>query len=108
MLQQHQNSYPMKDWHLEHMQKTIVKYVTGLSDTATSYQKRQHKKYGGKLAKVHQSIAFDIRHGVTTAEVLDFLDKVRNDREFADIRDKEGSMERLDLIKIHFTTPMPY
>jgi hypothetical protein len=30
MLQQHQNSYPMKDWHLEHMQKTIVKYVTGL------------------------------------------------------------------------------
>src|SRR5215217_101683 len=80
MLQQHQNSYPMKDWHLEHMQKTIVKYVTGLSDTATSYQRRQHKKYGGKLAYTHKSIAFDIRHGVTTVEVLNFLDKVRNDR----------------------------
>jgi hypothetical protein len=24
---QQQNSYPMKDWHFEHMQKTIVKYV---------------------------------------------------------------------------------
>jgi hypothetical protein len=22
-----QNSYPMKDWRFEHMQKTIVKYV---------------------------------------------------------------------------------
>jgi hypothetical protein len=60
------------------------------------------------LSKVHKSIAFDIRHGVTTMEVLDFLEKVRYGREFANIRDKEESMERLDLIKIHFTTPMPY
>jgi hypothetical protein len=106
MLQQ--NSYPMKEWHLENMKKTVVKYVTGLSDTATSYQRKLHKKYGGNIAKVHKSIAFDIRHGVTIIEVLDFLDKVRNDFEFANIRDIEGSMERLDLIKIHFTTPMPY
>jgi hypothetical protein len=98
----------MKEWHLENMRKTIVKYVTGLSDTATSYQKRQHKKYGGNLANIHKGIAYDIRHGVRIEEVIDFLDKIRNEPEFAGIRNKEGNMERLDLIKIHFTTPMPY
>lgn len=108
MLQQHQNSYPMKEWHLKNMKKTVVKYVTGLSNDATSYQKRQHKKYGGNLATLHRSIDFDIRHGVSLVEVIAFLDEVRNDPEFSSIRDNQGSMERLDLIKIHFTTPMPY
>ena len=44
-----QNSYPMKKWHFEHMQKTIVKYVSGISESASSYQKKQHKKYGGNM-----------------------------------------------------------
>jgi len=49
-----------------------------------------------------------MRHGVAIQEVLVFLDKVRNAPEFSNIREKEGSIERLDLIKIHFTSPMPY
>ena len=71
----------MKEWHLENMKKTIIKYVTGLLDTATLYQRKQHKKYSGNLSKVHKSITFDIRQGVTTMEVLDFLEKVRYGRE---------------------------
>jgi hypothetical protein len=106
MSQQHQNSYPMKEWHLENMKKTIVKYVTGLTDNASSYQKRQHKKYGGNLSYVHRSIHFDIRHGVTIEQVLAFLTKVRNESDFDSIRNKEGSMERLDTIEIHFGTPI--
>jgi hypothetical protein len=98
----------MKEWHLENMKKTIVTYVTGLSKNANSYQKRQHKKYGGNLANVHRNIDFDIRHGVTIQEVLVFLDKVRNAPEFSNVRDIEGSIERLDLIKIHLSSPMPY
>jgi hypothetical protein len=35
-----QNSYPMKEWHHENMQKRVVKYVVGLSDDATPYQKK--------------------------------------------------------------------
>ena len=108
MIQQIQNSYPMKEWHLENMKKTILKYVTGLSKNASSYQKRQHKKYGGNLANVHRNIDFDIRHGVTIQEVIVFLDKVRNAAEFSNVREIEGSIERLDLIKIHFSSPMPY
>jgi hypothetical protein len=108
MMQQTQNSYPMKEWHLENMKKTIVKYVTGLSENTTSYQKRQHKKYGGNLANVHRNIDFDMRHGVEIQEVLVFLDKVRNAPEFSNIREIEGSIERLDMIKIHFTSPTRY
>ena len=54
-----QNIYPMKEWHLENMKKTVIKYVTGLLDTATLYQRKQHKSIGN-LSKVHKSIAFDI------------------------------------------------
>jgi hypothetical protein len=100
---QNQNSYPMKEWHLENMKKTTVKYVTGLSENASSYQRRQHKKYGGKITNVQRNIDFDIRHGVTIDEVVAFLDKIRDDVSYADIRDKEGnSMERLNLLKKHF------
>jgi hypothetical protein len=106
MLQQ--NSYPMKEWHLENMKKTVVKYVTGLIENATLDQKRHHKKYNGNLAWVHKNVTTDIKHGVSVGEILDFLDKIRSSNEFANIRNKEGSLERLDLVKIHFSTPMPY
>jgi hypothetical protein len=43
MSQQYQNSYPMKEWHLENMKKTVVKFIMGLPDNASSYQKKQHK-----------------------------------------------------------------
>jgi hypothetical protein len=110
---QNQNSYPMKDWHLENMKKTAVKYVTGLSENASSYQKRQYKKYGGNLFNVRRNIDFDIRHGVAKEEVLTFLAKVRNDSEFSSIREKEGSMERLNEIEKHYipaaiTTSVPF
>jgi len=90
----------MKDWHFEHMQKTIVKYVSGLSDNATSFQKKQHKKYGGNLANVHRNIEFDIKHGVTREEVAVFLDKVRNDSSFSNVRKSVGSKERLEQLQV--------
>ncbi len=91
-----QNSYPLKDWHFEHMQKTIIKYISGMSETATPYQKRQYKKYSGNLAKVQRNIAFDIRHGVTREEVNIFLERIRNDSSYSDVRKIVGSSERLD------------
>ena len=85
----------MKEWHFEHMQKTIVKYVSGISESASSYQKKQHKKYGGNIGFVRRNINFDIRHGVTREEVIAFLDKVLNDSSFSDLRKIVGSKERI-------------
>ena len=82
------------------MQKTIVKYVSGLSDNATSFQKKQHKRYGGNLANVHRNIEFDIKHGVTREEVAVFLDKVRNDSSFSNVRQSVGSKERLEQLQV--------
>ena len=39
-----QNNFPMREWHVEHMEKTVVKYVTGLSETASMWEKRQDKR----------------------------------------------------------------
>lgn len=83
------------------MEKTVVKYVKGLSETASNWEKRNHKKYGG-LANICRQIEYDIRHGVTLEQVLSMLHKVRNDSSFAVLRKGTGSLERLDEIEYHF------
>jgi ABC-type Mn2+/Zn2+ transport system ATPase subunit len=97
-----QNSYPLKDWHFEHMQKTIVKFVSGLSEleSGSSWKRKQHKKYSGNIGYVRRNINFDIKHGVTREEVIAFLDKVRNDSSFSNIRKSAGSKERLEQLQI--------
>jgi hypothetical protein len=87
----------MKEWHFEHMQKTVVKYVTGLSETerGSSWKVKQHKKYGGNLGNVRRNINFDIKHGVTREEVVAFLDKVLNDPSFSETRKIAGSVGRI-------------
>ena len=42
----HNNLFPMRDWHVEHMQDTVIKYLAGLSEDASRWQKRIHKQYG--------------------------------------------------------------
>ena len=87
----------MKEWHFEHMQKTIVKYVSGLSETerGSPWKVKQHKKYGGNLGNVRRNINFDIKHGVTREEVVAFLDKVLNDPSFSNTRKIAGSIDRI-------------
>ena len=97
-----QNSYPLKDWHFEHMQKTIVKYVFGLSESekSSSGKQKQHKKYGGNITNVRRNIDFDIRHGVTREEVTEFLNKVEYDSSFSKQRKIAGSIERIKELAI--------
>ena len=100
-----QNSFPMKQWHTEHMQKTVVKYVKGVSESASAWEKRNHKKYCG-LTHICRQIEYDMKHGATEEEVSSLLNKVRHDSTFAEIHDKEGnSMSRLQEIEIHFRDP---
>jgi hypothetical protein len=82
------------------MQKTVLKYVSGLSENALPFQKRMHKKYSGNLSFVQRNIQFDIKHGVTREDVDIFLEEVRNDSSFADVRKNLGSGERLEQLQI--------
>ena len=88
----------MREWHVEHMQKTIVKFVTELSENASSWQRKQYKKYNN-IANVCRNIDYDIKHGVTIEEVLAFLEKVRNDSSYSDLQRNYGSMEKLEEVQ---------
>jgi cell division septum initiation protein DivIVA len=47
------------------------------------------------LTNVRRNINFDIKHGVTSEEVAEFLEKVQNDSSFSNQRKIEGSNERI-------------
>jgi uncharacterized protein YlbG (UPF0298 family) len=101
------SSFPMREWHVEHMKKTILKFVTGLPVNANSYQKRQHKRYG-RLTNICRQIEYDIVHGVTNEEVLSTLQEIRNHSSFSNLRKVDGSIERLDEMEKHFASmPLP-
>ena len=39
------NNYAMKDWHLEHVEKVIIRFIKGISPDASSFEKRNYKRY---------------------------------------------------------------
>jgi hypothetical protein len=96
-----QNSFPMREWHVKHMEKIIIKFVTGLSANANRWEKRQHKYYGG-ITYVCKQIGYDIKHGATTEQVLLLLQKIRNDSSFFSLQKNDGSMQRLNELDKHF------
>ena len=89
----------MKDWHLEHVEKVIIRYITGISPDASSFEKRNFKKYS-TISNCAKQIEYDIKHGVTREEVIAFLDKVRNDSSYSNVRENVGSKERLEQLQI--------
>lgn len=96
-----QNSFPMRDWHVKNMENIVVKYVTGLSENATRYEVKIHKRYGG-IEKVCRRIKYDMRHGVKNDEVLSFLERIRTDSSFSHLRELDGYLDRLNEIEEHF------
>jgi hypothetical protein len=96
-----QNSFPLREWHVEHMEKTVVKFVTGLSENATMWEKRQNKRYG-RITSVCRQIGYDIKQGVTNEQVLLLLQKIRNDPSFSSLTKDNACLDRLDDIEKHF------
>ena len=88
------NNYAMKEWHLEHAEKTIVRFSNGLSPDASSFEKRTFKKYG-TLSYCIKQIEYDMKHGVYKTEVMEILRKIRLDEKYAELRTNVEAMERL-------------
>jgi hypothetical protein len=91
----------MREWHVKHMQDTIVKYLTGLSENATRYQKRLDKKYGN-LTQVTKRIDYDLKHGVERQEVVAFLALIKSDQSFFELRKTIGFEDRLYSLEVGF------
>ena len=96
-----QNSFPMREWHIKHMEKIVIKFVTGLSESATNWEKRQNRRYG-RISNVCRQIGYDIKQGATNEQVLLLLQKIRNDSSFSSLRKNSGYIERLDEVEKHF------
>jgi hypothetical protein len=91
----------MREWHVKHMEQTLVKFITGLSEDASRWQMKLNKKYG-TIGRVSKRIEYDIKHGVTNGQVISFLQLIRTESSFSEVRTHEGSMERLDEMQAYF------
>lgn len=96
-----QNSFPMREWHIQHMEKTVIKYITGLPENATAWEKRQHRRYGG-ITRIYRQINYDIKHGATNEEVLELLEAIKNDSSYLNLRNDANCMNRLAEIESLF------
>jgi hypothetical protein len=91
----------MREWHIQHMEKTVIKYITGLTENATAWEKRQHRRYGG-ITRIYRQINYDIKHGVTNEEVLELLEAIKNDSSYLNLRNDANCMNRLAEIESLF------
>jgi hypothetical protein len=76
------------------MQETIVKYLTGLPENASRWQKKLNKKYGN-LTQVTKRIQYDLKHGVEQQEVVAFLALIKTDQSYFELRNTSGFAYRL-------------
>jgi hypothetical protein len=77
------------------MERTLIRFVRGLSENASRWEVKLNNKYG-KIGGVRKRIDYDIKHGVTSQEVLTFLELIRTESIYHDVRSPEGSMSRLN------------
>jgi hypothetical protein len=94
----------MKDWHLEHVEKVIIRFVKGISPDASSFEKRNYKKYS-TVSSCAKQIEYDIKHGVTMDEVLNVVRKIRHDKQFKDLQRSPESLQRLDELERQISAP---
>ena len=83
------------------MEKTVIKFVTGLSVNASAWEKRQNKRYG-RITNVCRQIGYDMKQGATIEQVLLLLHKIRNDSSFSSLQKDDQSMQRLNELDKHF------
>ena len=98
------NNFAMRDWHLEHAEKVILRYMKGISPDASSFEKRNFKKYS-TISSCSKQIEYDIKHGVTTKEVADLMNKIRTDASYSEVRQIQDAIHRLDELERQLNSP---
>lgn len=93
-----QNGFAMKEWHLKHAEQVIVRFVEGSSPDASSFEKRNHRRYG-TLGHCIKQIEYDMKHGVEKTEVLVILSRLRSGKKHERLRSDVEAMIRLDILE---------
>ena len=84
----------MKEWHVKHMQDVIVKYLSGLPEEASRFERKMYRKYGG-LINVSRTIEYDIKHGVTKDDIISFMVTLKTEASFSKLRLVDGFYDRI-------------
>ncbi|MGH9992750.1 MAG: hypothetical protein ACREBU_04090 [Nitrososphaera sp.] len=98
------NNFAMKDWHLEHVEKVIIRFIRGISPDASSFEKRNYKKYS-TVSSCAKQIEYDIKHGVTMDEVLSVVRRIRHDKQYRELQRNPESLQRLDELERQIAAP---
>lgn len=98
------NNFAMRDWHLEHVEKVILRYIKGLSDDASSFEQRNFKKYSN-VTSCSKQIEYDMKHGVTAEEVIAVMQKMRHDGSYSEFRQIQEAVQRLDDLERQLISP---
>jgi hypothetical protein len=98
------NNFAMREWHLEHVEKVIIRYIKGISPDASSFEKRNFKKYS-TISSCAKQIEYDIKHGVTIEEVLALMQKIRHNKSFSELRINPETVQRLDELERQLSIP---
>ena len=88
------NVFAMKDWHLEHIEKVAVTFAKGISPDASSFEKRNYKKYCN-VSFCTKQIEYDMKHGVERNEAMEVFRKIRLDEKYADLQTSTEAIDRL-------------
>src|SRR5688500_2277961 len=100
------NNFPMREWHVQHMKQTVIRFVKGLSENASRWELRLNKKYG-TIGKVIKRIDYDVKHGVTSEQVFSFLQLMRTDSVYLEVMACVGSTERLNELQSYYKESFP-
>ena len=96
----------MREWHVKHMEQTVVRFVRGLSDDASRWEVKLNNKYG-KISKVIKRIDYDVKHGVTNEQVFSFLHLMQTDSLYSEVMGCAGSTERLNELQSYYKESSP-
>ncbi|MGA9744076.1 MAG: hypothetical protein WBQ16_05625 [Nitrososphaeraceae archaeon] len=79
------------------MQDTVIKYLKGLPDDASRFDKKLYKIYSG-ITNVLNKLQYDLKHGATQVDLREFLTSIRKDESFSVL----GNSNRLNELESHF------
>jgi hypothetical protein len=88
------------------MERTVIRFVRGLSENATRWEVRLNNKYG-KISKVIRRIDYDVKHGVTNEQVFSFLQLMRTDSVYLEVMACDGSTERWNELESYYKASSP-
>jgi hypothetical protein len=98
------NNFALRDWHLDHVENVILRSMKGISPDASSFEKRNFKKYS-TISSCSKQIEYDIKHGVTVQEVAELMNKIRNDAPYSEVRQNQDAIQRLDELERQLNSP---